>query len=600
MKRLLLLSCSLGLALTPLYAKSYTVDQLAVEAQIQPDGRLNIRETIRYSFDGSFSFAFREIPMKAGEAIENIQVSEAGTSYKREPGGATGSFDVSTSGNTVKITWYYTAENEEKTFTLSYAVLGAVHRYPDTGELYYQFVGVGWDRPIGRVSALVRLPGRVPAGEIRAWAHGPLHGAVSLPGDGTVQFEVSPLPATTFWEGRILFPVTELAGIPLFSGEPAAERIRAEEAAWAEEANRKRQETIQNAERRSELISLLLPISILAALAGMGMWLFLWLRVGKAHPQNIRSVPGELPSDHPPALLSYLVYHTVGGTALVATLIDLARRGHLKIREEVRDKRVLFWTTEETDYRFDVTSEPDDRLAGFEQNLLDFMLGKAGDGSGFWMSEFKKVARKNRSSFLKWFKEWRKKVEELGKKEEFFEPYKLNILLGNIVCGLGIAAIGIAISIVTSSLTGAPAFIAGPLQVVLSTLLRRRTVEGQALLKGWLAFKEHIQSISKAMSPVSLTSHEWSRYIVASILFGLHKKLGKLLEISAGNNAAHMVPWYVGSTSGSPGEGISGLGAGISGMVTSVSSTMSSASGTGGGASGGGGGGSGGGGGGAG
>jgi len=581
------------------WAKSYTVEDLHIEAQVFTDGALRIRETIRYEFKGSFSFAFREIPLKTGERLASIQVSEGSNQFVESEESEPGFFEVSSAKDRTKITWRFKARDEGRTFNIAYTVHGAVRRYPDVIELYYKFVGEEWEKSIHNVSVLVRFTDDVPVDSIRAWAHGPLHGTVELPGDGTVLLNVAPLPKKTFWEGRILFSESALTGVPLYSEEPAREGILAEEAAWAEEANRRREEEMRKAARRAELKEQWLPVVLLSAFLGVAFWSFLFIRFGKPHPVKQSHVPGQVPSSHPPALTSYLLNRSIGGAALVTTLVDLARRGYLKISEKVSEKSGWLRTSKETDYRFELTGQSMEALQGFESELLEFIMVKAGDLNGFWLSRFKKVSKKNRSEFLKWFKSWQKKLEKLAKEEKFFEPYRLGVLLPNILCGLVLITIGLVFNIVTQSLGGTLPLIVGALQAILSAVLTRRTERGKRLFEAWKAYKKHLKSISRARGPVSLTSQEWGNYIVAAILLGLHEKLAKVMEMSVGAESAKFFPWFAMSPESGGGGGMVGLGNGISSLVTSVSSAMSSASGMGGGASGGGGGGSGGGGGGA-
>ena len=42
---------------------------------------------------------------------------------------------------------------------------------------------------------------------------------------------------------------------------------------------------------------------------------------------------GEIPSEHTPAMVSYLMYGQIAGNALVVTLLDLANRGYFDIVE---------------------------------------------------------------------------------------------------------------------------------------------------------------------------------------------------------------------------------------------------------------------------
>ena len=49
--------------------------------QIQPDGSLLVREQITFDFSGMFSGAYRDIPVRTGESIDQVSVSEGGNRY---------------------------------------------------------------------------------------------------------------------------------------------------------------------------------------------------------------------------------------------------------------------------------------------------------------------------------------------------------------------------------------------------------------------------------------------------------------------------------------------------------------------------------------
>ena len=166
---------------SPAVAKSYRVESLIVDARVESNGALRVEEAITYRFDGRFKFAYRDIPTSGDASIAEVAVRETGTSFAASTGESPGTFNVTTTDDGIRVTWYYRAHNESRTFRLAYTVNGATRRHPDTSELYFNLVGTGWDRPIGRVHATLHLPGVVPATEIRAWAHGPLHGLVLPP-----------------------------------------------------------------------------------------------------------------------------------------------------------------------------------------------------------------------------------------------------------------------------------------------------------------------------------------------------------------------------------------------------------------------------------
>jgi len=283
----------------------------------------------------------------------------------------------------------------------------------------------------------------------------------------------------------------------------------------------------------------------------------------------------------------------------VATLLDLANRGYVEIEETTLEKKRWFGgSRKETDYRFFTGQKPISELEAYERDLLDFLLNKAGTGSEFTLSGVKKTASKNRSKFRKWFMEWIKQVKEHGKTFGFYEPIAVGPIVLNVLVGIAILVGGIVLSVVTDTAAGVPAMIMGGIQALLSLALRRHTAEGRRLVIAWRAFRSHLKSTSKALGPVSLSSGDWSRYLAAAILFGVHKKLLPRIEMVDESGHAVWPVWYHAALGSSFGD-FSALADGFSSMVSTMSSTMSSASGTGGGASGGGGGGSGGGGGGA-
>ncbi|NIO28032.1 MAG: DUF2207 domain-containing protein [Candidatus Latescibacteria bacterium] len=587
-------------------AKSYSVPDIRVKAEARPDGEMLVEEQITYHFSGSFSFAYRDIPLKRGESVSDVVISEAGRPFIDTTGKQPGTFSVTKSGNNVRVTWYFGAKNEARTFKLEYKISGVIQRYSDVAVLYYKFIGDDWDRPIGNVAVRVYAPQGASISNVRAWAHGPLHGTVDIQADGVVHFGVQPLPARTFWEGRIVYPSAIFREMPEQDLAMRA-RIFEEESRWAEEANRRREahqryleEQAVRRERQRALAGRLSPVGWILGLAGLAMWFVLFRRHGKPHDVKSRAVPGEIPSDHPPAIVSCLMFNrNVGASAIVATLLDLANRGYVEIEETTHEKKSWFGgLRKETDYRFVTGQKPISELEAYEKDLLDFLLNQAGTSSEFTLSGVKRTASKNRSKFRKWFMEWIKQVKEHGKAFGFYEPIAVGSVVLNMLVGIAILVGGIVLSVVTDTAAGVPAMVMGGIQAVLSVALQRHTPEGRRLVIAWRAFRSHLKNTSKALGPVSLSSGNWGRYLAAAILFGMHNKLLPRIEMVDESGHAVWPVWYHAALGSSSGD-LSALADGFSSMVNTMSSTMSSASGTGGGASGGGGGGSGGGGGGA-
>ena len=604
-----LVGCCLMVARAPAAAKTYTVNRIESEVIVRRDGSIQVGERITFAFRGSFSFAYRDIPLKAGERLSDVRVSEDGVDYSMTGTEQAGTFSLEERSGTRRVTWHYRARDQQRTFVLRYTLGGVVKRYPDVAETYVQFVGDQWDRGVGSVQARLQLPGGILADDVRAWAHGPLHGAVEVLGDNELAFDVAPLPAGMFWEGRIVVPAEFFEGVPVTGTSPRLEQILAEEATWAAEANRRREalqgrmeEASRELARKQARRPVFLLIAIGLGVMGWGMWTRLFMRYGRPHHATPLAAVGEVPSEHSPALLAYLMHRTVMGSALVATLLDLANRGYFEIREQVLEKKNRLGRPKmESDFRFERTAKDAADLAPHEADLVEFLSTEAGDAGGFSMQRLKDVASKDASKFHTWFLAWSKRVGEAGKQARFFEPHPAGAMMLNALTGVCIMVAGILLCVFSASPVGLPAAIVGLVQALLTAALQRRTPEGRRLLVEWRAFKRHLQSIASALGPVTLDSREWGRYLAAALIFGMHKELIPRLRVAEEGAAPAVYPvWYHAALQGDSGSGLTSLGAGFSSMVDAVSSTVSNASGIGGGdASGGGGGGSGGGGGGA-
>lgn len=547
-------------------AKSYRIESVTSDVHVETSGYITVEEEITYLFDGSYTFAYRDIPLTNGQLVIDITVSETGRAYRESHDKSPGTFAIAHQSGNTRVTWFYRANSERRTFKFSYRLWGAVHLYPDVAELYYKFVGDGWSQWIGRVDAVVHLPASMDTTGVRAWAHGPRHGKYRFESDRIV-FSVKPLPPRRFWEGRVLMPPDMFQSMELTSSVFMRGRIFSQERNWALRAEgeyqakearraawRERRLRRQQAQGLDYMNWSVVAYMVMTMLLCWWMWWTL-CKYGREHEVTQRYASGGLPSEHPPAVVSYLMFKPLASTALpsrvlVATLLDLADRGFLKVKVEkrVKTKKGMFGREKVVkDFRFQCVGGAQGDLLAYESDLLFFLLNEAGNGSCFTMSDVKKLARQKRTEFRRWFRKWTTSVEEYSNNTfGFYEPMN-----------------GWAI-------------------------WPRRTLDGQRLFLDWLEFKNHLKQLKRGMGSISLGSRDWSRYLGAAIIFGMHKEVVPNLRLNDSNS--HYVPiWYSGVADGNSSSGIESLTSGLSSMVTSVSSTVSSLSGTGCGASGGGG-----------
>ena len=141
--------------------------------QVTPDGSLVVDELITYAFSGPFSGGYREIPLRAGETIDQVRVTENGRAYR--PGGCTelgcadapGTFGTAVVGSSVRIVWHYRACDELRTFVVHYRLRGVAVAYDDVVDVNLQVWGSEWKESLGGLTVTEIGTRQDP----RAWGH---------------------------------------------------------------------------------------------------------------------------------------------------------------------------------------------------------------------------------------------------------------------------------------------------------------------------------------------------------------------------------------------------------------------------------------------
>ncbi|MGZ8754350.1 MAG: DUF2207 domain-containing protein, partial [Acidimicrobiia bacterium] len=165
------------LAAVPAAAKSFNLTNADVQIVVEPDGSVLVTEYITYDFDDLFTGAWRDIPLRAGEDIVDVQVGEAGAPYR--PGaptelgsqGEAGTFGVEARAGFVRVVWHYEAFIEARTFTITYRMLGLAVAYDDVVDVNLKVWGDQWDQPLGNLYATMDLPGQPASGDVLVWGH---------------------------------------------------------------------------------------------------------------------------------------------------------------------------------------------------------------------------------------------------------------------------------------------------------------------------------------------------------------------------------------------------------------------------------------------
>ncbi|MBN2366077.1 MAG: DUF2207 domain-containing protein, partial [Calditrichaeota bacterium] len=131
------------------FAKSYSLERVQVHAVVQPDGSIDITESRTYNFRGRFSWADYRLPVSGFGGVENFTLADNFGNYIPENNEEPGSYLVEYSDSEFYVRWFYSAENESRTFHLRYSLTDVISVFSDVAELYFKFVGRQNNQSIG-------------------------------------------------------------------------------------------------------------------------------------------------------------------------------------------------------------------------------------------------------------------------------------------------------------------------------------------------------------------------------------------------------------------------------------------------------------------
>jgi len=466
----------------------------------------------------------------------------------------------------------------------------------DAAVLYYKFIGTGWDHSSKEVQVEVSPPSSVSREEVKAWAHGPLWGNIEILNDGKIRANIQSLPANTFWEVRAIYSARLFPKIKNVTSEDIVPQILTEEKLWADQANTTREEWLRRKEIKETRKKYGSWIVILLSIIGIAFFFVLYNKYGVKHrvpfPDTYYS---ELPSEISPALLSCLLYQgQMSGNAMVGTILDLAQRGFLKIKEEPPTRKTSWWSSQKRQYSLELNRDfySDNRkdLQEFEKELMFFLFEVIGKGRD--TVDFKTLQKESRR-VTSWFYNWQKEVRKIGQEKGFWE--KESLKARNKVLILSLVLFGV--TILSAFLIEEWAFVPGVFGAVLlvsSFTIPRRSPEYELEAKKWEGLKKYLKRYFFRESVSRSLQENIGKFMVYGMVLGLSSKVIKsLAEMIPAEQRNQIIPWYI--YTGAPSDfSPTGFAESLSSLMSAATSTMSSATGTGGGASGGGGGGGGG------
>jgi len=195
----------------------------------------------------------------------------------------------------------------KKTFEISYRVDRILQPFPDHDELYWNVTGDGWTVPIRQAAAAVHLPKPVPPGSLHAAAYTGRYGSSAQ--DASLEIGETQVRVAA------LYPLAPDEGLTVVVG-------------WPKGLVRMPSRIIRLKWFFQDNWPFAIPVLVFIA---MGL---VWWRFGRDLPLESIPVRYEPPPGLSPAETGTLVDDRADMNDVTATIVDLARRGHLTIEEQ--------------------------------------------------------------------------------------------------------------------------------------------------------------------------------------------------------------------------------------------------------------------------
>ncbi len=340
---LLVLLCTLAASLVLLaspaqaQAKEWSIDNFDATLNVLQNGNAVVDEKVTFNFTGNFHYVTRSIPTDNMEGMTDIQVLDA-NGQALPQGDGPGTFSVATQSNRKIIQVNFDLTDTSATWTFHYVAHSVVMFFDQGDEVRWYAFDAETPVPIGAARVTVKLPDSVPADKMTQ---------AVLTGDSVQTTVTSPAPSTMVYEAADIPAYTQFWIVIGFPKDVV-------NYTWT---------TRRVGAFLLPKVGLALPI-----FAFLGMFL-MWRRRGRDEPSKAyASYVSEPPSNLSPGLVGALIDEKVDTKEVIATIVDLARRGYLEITDTKDDG-----SHARPETIFTRTKSLDD-LKGFERSVADSLF----------------------------------------------------------------------------------------------------------------------------------------------------------------------------------------------------------------------------------
>lgn len=394
--------------------KSLSISRWLIDSKVKENGDLMVQEDITFNFNDEFNGVYRDIILKGTEGLKNLQVAEMikgkETLYSHvneAKNGDSNVFMTIDDEDSINIRIFSPSKHEEKTFRLSYIIKNVAIKYKDTGELYYKFLGEENNTSIDFFAANIKLP-QPKNDKVKIFAHGPSNGAIRFKEDNLIRIEVENISKNNFVEARILFPTNFIPDSTRVVDNNAYDNIIEEELSHIKEIEEKQI-------RRERNKSLFNNLSIIIAGIGVVIIAFIFSKLRRDIDIYDTIDHNLYPDDCTPAVATYLTNSGLNTNTIMATIFDLARKGHLSIKDKGEYEKKI------NNFKLERLDKSVNSLLNHEKFLLDWLFNQIGDGKTVTTKDIEYYGKKHRAEFSNSYNIWLKEVKKDAKNKGFYD-----------------------------------------------------------------------------------------------------------------------------------------------------------------------------------
>jgi uncharacterized membrane protein len=500
---IILVLLSFGIAFSQVYFPE-KIKNFSIEIKINKDSSFLIKESIVYDFGGNLKHGiYRDIPLKNIKIKVLKVVDEFDNPYPFEVSKERGYLKIKIGDPKKLITGQHT-------YNIFYQVFNGLGFFADHDELYWNVTGNEWNVPIEKSQALILLPEKISIENLKFDCFTGPFGSK----EKDCSFRINEDGNAIFESKKKLY---QKEGLTIVLGWPKGvikEPSIFQKLLWKIEAYFH--------------LSFLIPIFVF-------IYLFEeWLRKGK-DPKIKRPIVVEYepPDNLRAAEVSLIMNQKIQPKDIAATLIDLAIRGFIKIREVKTGN--IFKSTDYELIKLKDFDNPEEDLRDYERELLRIifiprtekeLLSSVSSYPTVCLSSLKK-------SYLS-----SEIIEKIYSKLPYLEYFVIDpqkVTKKWLSIGVTIIAISyVLFEFNIFHLSGFSPFlsllISGVLFLIFSPFMPKRNKKGTETYWKILGFKEYINTAEKYRAQFYEKEKIFEKYLPYAIVFGLTKEWARAFE----------------------------------------------------------------------